>query len=76
MKIEMIPQQLLKNNKMRFCPKIISCIFVLGIISKGHFCKERAFVPEVTDMVKKLVPCTRRIWQLTKVKGLFKTKSK
>ena len=40
---------------------------VAGVIGGGHFCSERGFSQEVVSMALKLVPCTRRIWQLTKV---------
>jgi hypothetical protein len=39
----------------------------LGVIGAGYFCKERGFKREIQDFILKIVPCTRRLWQLTKV---------
>ena len=45
-----------------------TCLFFLpGVICTGHFCAERGFAAEVRDLSAKLVSCTRRLWQLTKV---------
>ena len=38
-----------------------------GVIAAGHFCSERGFSSVIQELAKRLVPCTRRLWQLTKV---------
>ena len=43
----------------------VSCL--TGIIGSGYFCSERAFSEGVHDLVAKLVPATRKLWQKTKV---------
>ena len=37
------------------------------MIAAGHFCSERGFSSAIQELAKQLVPCTRRLWQLTKV---------
>ena len=37
------------------------------MIAAGHFCSERGFSSVIQELAKQLVPCTRRLWQLTKV---------
>lgn len=41
-----------------------------GVIGSGHYCSHRGFSEEVRNTVVRLVPLTRRLWQLTKVKML------
>lgn len=41
-----------------------------GVIGKGHYCSERGFSEDVKKTVAKLVPLTRRLWQITKLKML------
>lgn len=41
-----------------------------GVIGSGHFCPQRGFSEDVRLCVVALVPLTRRLWQVTKVKML------
>ncbi|XP_009878765.1 PREDICTED: dynein heavy chain 8, axonemal [Charadrius vociferus] len=67
-----IPQRL----KRQFCvfnctlPSNASIDKIFGIIGCGYFHPCRKFSPEVCDMVKKLVPTGRILWQWTKTKML------
>ncbi|NXP03754.1 DYH8 protein, partial [Thinocorus orbignyianus] len=67
-----IPQRL----KRQFCvfnctlPSNASIDKIFGIIGCGYFHSCRQFSPEVCDMVKKLVPAGRILWQWTKTKML------
>lgn len=45
-------------------------ISVAGVIGTGHYCSRRGFSEEVRNTVVRLVPLTRRLWQMTKVKML------
>lgn len=58
-------------NLLCHIPQVeVSCIlwFIFsGIIGCGYFDPCRNFIPEVCNMVKKLVPAGRILWQWTKV---------
>lgn len=55
---------------IRFAHMQYISISAAGVIGTGHYCSRRGFSEDVRNTVFRLVPLTRRLWQMTKVKML------
>ncbi|XP_037394017.1 dynein heavy chain 8, axonemal [Pygocentrus nattereri] len=67
-----IPQRLKRQFTVFNCtlPANSSIDMIFGIIGCGYFHESRHFKPNISEMVKRLVPASRILWQWTKVKML------
>ncbi|XP_043531467.1 dynein axonemal heavy chain 8-like [Chiloscyllium plagiosum] len=67
-----IPQRLKRQFTVFNCtlPTNASIDKIFGIIGNGYFQSSRNFTPSICEMISKLVPASRVLWQWTKVKML------
>jgi dynein heavy chain len=67
-----IPERLKRQFSIFNCtlPANVSIDRIFKTIGCGYFCAERGFTRDIVDVIAKLVPITRKLWQETKIKML------
>lgn len=67
-----IPSRLKRQFSVFNCtlPSDESIDKIFRVVGEGHYNAKRGFTVEVRNLVKKIIPITRVLWQVTRVSSL------